>query len=142
MFVNLNEQFPSKIFLKRSTSKIVEIPKLISAVGTKMKEALLGLHAFTGCDTVSAFSGKGKVNPFKMVMKNDKFIVVFSKLGSELGVGDELSKALQEFTCQLYGRGTKISSVNTFRYDLFAVESGALILLSYHHVKTPCDYIL
>jgi len=54
MFVNLNEQFPSKIFLKRSTSKIVEIPKLISAVGTKMTEALLGLHAFTGCDTVKA----------------------------------------------------------------------------------------
>ena len=38
MFVNSNEQFPSKICLKRSTSKIVEIPKLISAVGTKVQK--------------------------------------------------------------------------------------------------------
>ena len=33
-------------------------------------KALLGLHAFTGCDTISAFSGKGKVKPTQVMMKS------------------------------------------------------------------------
>ena len=30
----------------------------------------LALHAFSGCDTVSPFSGKGKVKPLKLLMKS------------------------------------------------------------------------
>ena len=37
-----------------------------------VSNALLGLHAYKGCDTVSAFSGKGKVKPLKLMMKNEK----------------------------------------------------------------------
>ena len=33
-------------------------------------EALIGLHALTGCDTVSAFSSKGKLRPMQMLVKN------------------------------------------------------------------------
>ena len=33
-------------------------------------EALMGLHALTGCDTVSAFSSKGKLKPMQMLVKN------------------------------------------------------------------------
>ena len=104
MFVNAIEKFPSKIYLKRSKSKILEIPKLISAVGKNVSRALLGLHAFTGCDSVSAFSGKGKVNPFNVVL-----MAAFLKLGQELNVDNDVFEALQEFTCQLYSKGTKSS---------------------------------
>ena len=34
-------------------------------------EALPGLHAFTGCDTVSSFVGKGKVKAFNIVTKKE-----------------------------------------------------------------------
>ena len=30
---------------------------------TYIRESLLGFHCFTGCDTVSAFCGKGKIKP-------------------------------------------------------------------------------
>ena len=33
----------------------------------------LGLHAFTGCDSVSCFGGKGKVKPIKILEKSETF---------------------------------------------------------------------
>jgi len=71
LYVNANEDFSSKIFLKRCKSRIIEIPTLVSAIGEEMTKALVGLHAFTGCDTVSAFAGKRKVSPFNLVSKNE-----------------------------------------------------------------------
>ena len=35
--------------------------------------ALLGLHAFTGRDTCSAFKGIGKIKPIKVLQKNANF---------------------------------------------------------------------
>ena len=35
-----------------------------------LSKSLLSLQAFTGCDTVSAFCGKGKVKPLKVMLKN------------------------------------------------------------------------
>ena len=43
-----------------------------------VSNALLGLHAYTGCDTVSTFSGKCKVKPLKLMMKNEKYISTFA----------------------------------------------------------------
>ena len=34
--------------------------KIAGVLGQEASKALLGLHAFTGCDSVSAFSGIGK----------------------------------------------------------------------------------
>ena len=38
-------------------------------------EALMGLHALTGCYTVSAFTSKGKWRPEQMVVKNQNYAV-------------------------------------------------------------------
>ena len=35
-----------------------------------LSKSLLSFHAFTGCDTVSAFVGKGKLKPLKVMLKN------------------------------------------------------------------------
>ena len=45
-----------------------------SAFGKNVANALVGLHAFTGSDTVSAFAGKGKVTLLKLASKNEKYI--------------------------------------------------------------------
>jgi len=119
MFVNAIEKFPSKIYLKRSKSKILEIPKLISAVGKNLTIALFGLHALIGCDS-------GKVNPFNVVLKSEKFMAAFLKLGQELNVDNDVFEALQEYTCQLYSKGTKSSGVNQLRYDLFRSKEGKI----------------
>ena len=42
---------------------------------------LIGMHALTGCDTVSAFAGKGKSKALKMLMKNDTYVRPFMNIG-------------------------------------------------------------
>ena len=43
-------------------------------------KTLVSLHAFTGCDTVSAFVGLGKSKAFKIMAKNIDYIKLFEKL--------------------------------------------------------------
>ena len=49
-------------------------------------KALVSLHAFTGCDTVSAFAGLGKSNAFKIMAKSVQYINLFEKIGGELAL--------------------------------------------------------
>ena len=50
----------------------VDISKIAGVLGQEVSKALLGLHAFTGCDSVSAFAGIGKARPLKLLRsKND-----------------------------------------------------------------------
>ena len=50
--------------------RIIDINKVSSSVGISVCKALIGMHAFTGCDTVSAFAGKGKSKALKMLTSN------------------------------------------------------------------------
>ena len=51
-------------------------------------DAILGLHAFTGCDTVSAFWKKGKVRHLKLHLTNDQYIFPGALLGNEWTVSE------------------------------------------------------
>ena len=42
----------------------VSISSLVGAVGGKLCKCLIGMHGFTGCDTVSAFAGGGEICKF------------------------------------------------------------------------------
>ena len=46
-----------------------------------MAGALIGMHAFTGCDTVSAFAGRGKVGSFKQKKSDRTYQEAFLELG-------------------------------------------------------------
>ena len=57
------ENIASRIVLVNGTqsrSRVVSVPEFCHDLGIDICRSLLGLHALTGCDTVSAFSGKGK----------------------------------------------------------------------------------
>ena len=54
----------------RVRTSILNIKKMYAAVGQGTCTALLGMHAFTGCDTVSAFSGQGKLKALKLLLLN------------------------------------------------------------------------
>ena len=41
------------------------------------------MHAFTGCDTVSAFSAKGKVSALKMIKRDVNLCETMESLGEE-----------------------------------------------------------
>ncbi len=64
-----------------------------------MTEALIGLHALTGCDFTSCFFRKGKVRPFQRLEADPEHILALQSLTTEevdiLGV--------TSFVCLLYG---------------------------------------
>ena len=80
-------------------------------------KSLIGLHALTGCDTVSAFAGKGISKVFEMLMKNDKYVRAFMNIGISWNVSSELFSVIEEFFCDVYGKKTK--NVNLLRYEMY-----------------------
>ena len=82
-----------------------------------VNNALLGLHAYTGCDTVSPFSGKSKVEPLKLMIKNEKNISTFASIGEEVEISTSSFNSLVEFVCKLYGH--KENSTDHIRYKLY-----------------------
>ena len=96
--------------------KIINITS--SSLKAEKKNALLGMHAFSGNDYVSAFFRKGKLAFWRSMSKNIEFIRLFSELGSTSTVSEELFNRFQKFVCVLHGN-SKISSVNEMRYQMF-----------------------
>ena len=77
--------------------------------------ALLSLHAFTGCDSTSAFKGRGKLRPLNILENNDEYKEVFSQVGDEWSLTQEASDKLEAFTCAIYGK-SRVKEVNMARF--------------------------
>ena len=76
------------------------------ALGHKVSVSLPGLHAYTGCDAVSAFASKGKLTALKTHKANEQYQNLFADLGANLDVSEGLLHELEVFTCYLYrGKG-------------------------------------
>ena len=72
--------------------------------------ALLGLHAFSRCDTTSAFKGIEKGKPIKLLQKKPHYQIVFQNLGKSWDVSEDLFLPLEEFTCSMYkSRGSHLN---------------------------------
>ena len=77
----------------------MDIKQVRAVLGDRLSQALLGFHAFTGCDSVSAFSGRGKTGPLKQ-LKKDKHVM--NNLGKSWDVTQLANDTLQAFTCHMY----------------------------------------
>ncbi|KAG0727608.1 hypothetical protein GWK47_034280 [Chionoecetes opilio] len=122
-----HKEINCSVYVKCGTAtrtRYISISKVSAALGHGVCASLLGLHSFTGCDTVSAFSGRGKLAALKLLMTHDHFRNVFAKLGKEWQLTDEILKVLEEFTCRLYVSQSEICDVNEMRYELFRVKDG------------------
>ena len=51
-------------------------------IGRQHLRRLIGIHAFTGCDTVSALTGRGKLGALKLMKKDKTYQETFSQLVS------------------------------------------------------------
>ena len=92
------------LFLKcgsKACERFIDIKKLALSLGKSVCKALLGLHSYTGCDTVSAFAGKGKVVALNLLKANETYRKAFIQLGEQWTLTDELFNALQDFTCHM-----------------------------------------
>ena len=94
---------------------LIDVTKIAADFGQEKCTALMALHAFTGCDSTSAFKGIGKVNPVKLMMRLQRYIPVLDKLGDTWEISEELSNDLNSFTCSIYSKSSNISSINELR---------------------------
>ena len=46
-------------------------------------KALIGVHAITGCDTISTFSGKGKWKAVQLLQRNERYVRAMASIGEE-----------------------------------------------------------
>jgi hypothetical protein len=83
--------------------------------------SILGLHAFTRCDTTSAFKGIGKVKPIKTLQKSPQFQSALAQIGDSWQISEDLCLQMKACTCLLHG-GKEVSCVNDLRYNKISVK--------------------
>ena len=97
--------------------KLLNITKIATELGEQCCGALLGLHAFTGCDATSTFKGIGKLKPLKLMQKTSKYENACGSLGESWTVSQDLMNDLESFTCGFYSN-SKISSVDVYNWQI------------------------
>lgn len=100
---------------KKNKKRLINMTKLTEHYSDEYCKALLGLHAFTGCDSTSAFKGKGKVRAIRCMLKDSIILKASAKLGIEWTLTDEVIIGMERLTCRLYG-ASKVNDVNECRY--------------------------
>ena len=84
---------------------IINVTKITEKYSQFNCAALLGIHAFTaGCDSTGAFKGKGKVKAIRLLQEKENYQRIFSRLGFEWDISNDLLSALSEFICASYGK--------------------------------------
>ena len=102
--------------------RLIDVKSIAQELGQDLSSALLSLHAFTGCDTTSAFVRKGKLVPMRTLRSNEEYIPYFNSLGTSDKISDAQFKALEGFTCLLYGARAVTSDINKLRYTMFTMR--------------------
>lgn len=80
--------------------------------------AAIGLHALTGCGSVSDFYGKSKVNGAKLLAQQETLQRTLGERLKTPEVSEDLFKGIQTFVCHLYGQ-VGCEDVNLAKYNLF-----------------------
>ena len=81
-------------------------------------KALIGVHAITGCDTISAFSGKGKWKAVQLLQRSEKYVRAIASIGEEWEVSEDTFKDTEALVCQ------KCQSVDVLRYEIRCAKGG------------------
>ena len=79
----------SRILLRRGEKnkvRLIDVSRLATILGQAVCTALVGVHAWTGCDSVSAFAGQGKVKAINLIRKSqtyrEAFMAIYDKSGT------------------------------------------------------------
>ena len=102
----------------RNTRRVINISDLAHKLTPTICSALPGIHAFTGCDYTASFLRKGKVRPYELMAKDQKFTSAFSKLGVSDAIDDDVVSTIEVYVCAMYGV-RNVEEVNEARLHVF-----------------------
>ena len=104
-----------RVLVDNWTGKIIDISS--STLPKVQRQALVGIHAFSGNDYVSSFFRKRKIAFWKAMLKRTEFIELFAGFGMDGELSDNTLLNLEKFVCFLYGdqrnRSSKSSSLQS-----------------------------
>ncbi|KAJ8375399.1 hypothetical protein SKAU_G00059790 [Synaphobranchus kaupii] len=99
----------------------IPIHELSLSVGPEKIRGILFFHAFTGCDVVSAFRGKGKKSAWQTWDVCTEASDVFMKLSKyPPTVEDGDLQVLEKFVITMYDRSSTAAGIDDARLDMFA----------------------
>ena len=102
--------------MERWNGSVLDINATVTALGDKCR-GLLGMHALSGCDTVSYPNGRGKVSALRVLTQTD-IAELDSVLGEESATQTDLQKAGTLFFLSLYCQ-KESTSLNAARRDIY-----------------------
>ena len=76
----------------RVQTGIVDSQRLVLTVGLYICRALLGMHSFTECNTVSAFARKGKASALKLLVSDKDNAGNVNRIRRSMGLVSQLLK--------------------------------------------------
>ena len=124
MFLRLREAGLHDLWITNGQGchlKWIPIHELTTALSPEKFHGLFFFHAFTGCDTVSVFRGKGKKSAWQTWEVLPYASDVFTKLSSYPPmIEDEDIKIIEKFVVTMYDRSSKSETVDKARLELFA----------------------
>lgn len=84
-----------------------------------MKNSILFIHVVSGCDTTSAFRGKGKDKFIKLLEKCGEVSRIAEKFDETDCTQDELCQAGEQLVLLLYGAKKSVTALNKCRFQCF-----------------------
>lgn len=101
--------------------RYIPVHAVVEHLGEAKAKALPYFHAFTGCDTVSAFHGIGKKTAWDAWKAWPQVTEAFIKLSTpHAAIDDDTFKELETFVILLYDRTSECRSINQARKRMFA----------------------
>ncbi|KAG1661141.1 hypothetical protein GQR58_021586 [Nymphon striatum] len=128
---------PTNMYLKCGTKtrvKYADITKVFYALEYELSQALVSFHAFTGCDTTSAFDGRGKLGPLKLLKSSQGHMNTYNRLREDRTLLPQVYENIKRCTSLMYNNQPGTYSVNELRYRLFCAKKGKLE----SHQIPPC----
>ena len=127
ILLSFHSQIPTRILLRKGKGnavRLIDISRLGTILGQDVCQALIGVHAFTGCDSVSAFGGQGKIKALNLINKSHEYRQLFIAFGQEWHVNEHGFQIVQAFTYEMYCAHTNTKLVNELRYEMFCAKNG------------------
>ena len=106
----------------------------------KQKKALIGFHAFSGNDYISAFFRKGKQICWKKILESEDFVDTFIELGNSWDLGDQLQVNIEKYVCNLCS--SKKSNINEARFQIFEKKQLRSKQITDLSILPPCKRTL
>ena len=88
-----------------NNKRLINITELVADYTQEYCTALTAVHAFSHCDSTSAFKGVGKIKPVKILQKLPRYQRVLATLRNKWTVSEEMVAELEAYTCTIYGKG-------------------------------------